>query len=34
VTAVEQEGGPSEVGTIEFEGLVGLPVLLGADWMP
>lgn len=29
--AVEQEGGEVEVGTIGREGLVGLPVLLGAE---
>jgi CRP-like cAMP-binding protein len=34
VIATEQEGGALEVGTIGPEGLVGLPVLLGADAMP
>ncbi len=32
--ATEQEGGDIEVGTIGREGLVGLPVLLGADSTP
>ena len=32
--ATEQEGGDIEVGTIGNEGLVGLPVLHGADRMP
>jgi len=32
--AVEQEGGAVEVGTVGPDGLVGLPVLLGADAMP
>ena len=32
--AVEQEGGEVEVGTVGNEGLVGLPVVLGADSMP
>ena len=32
--ADEQEGGAVEVGTIGNEGLVGMPVLLGADSMP
>jgi CRP-like cAMP-binding protein len=34
MVAVEQEGGAVEVGTIGPEGLVGIPVLLGADRMP
>lgn len=32
--ATEQEGGAVEVGTVGNEGLVGTPVLLGADSMP
>ena len=32
--ATEQEGGDIEVGTVGNEGLVGLPVLHGADTMP
>jgi CRP-like cAMP-binding protein len=31
VIATEQEGGDIEVGTIGWEGIVGLPALLGAD---
>jgi CRP-like cAMP-binding protein len=34
VIAVEQEGGPIEVGTVGRDGFVGLPVLLAADRMP
>ena len=34
VLATEQEGGAIEVGTIGFEGFIGLPVLNGADAMP
>ena len=34
IIADEQEGGAVEVGTIGPEGLVGLPVLMGADRMP
>jgi CRP-like cAMP-binding protein len=34
MVAVEQEGGPIEVGTVGRDGFVGLPVLLGADAMP
>jgi CRP-like cAMP-binding protein len=32
--ATEQEGGDIEVGTVGNEGLIGLPVLHGADTMP
>lgn len=32
--ATEQEGGDIEVGTIGYDGFVGLPVLHGADRMP
>jgi CRP-like cAMP-binding protein len=34
MVAVEQEGGPIEVGTVGRDGFVGLPVLLAADAMP
>jgi CRP-like cAMP-binding protein len=34
MVADEQEGGSVEVGTIGPEGLIGLPVLMGADRMP
>jgi CRP-like cAMP-binding protein len=34
VLATEQEGGAIEVGTIGWEGFIGLPVLNGADAMP
>lgn len=34
IIATEQEGGDIEVGTVGNEGLVGLPVLLGAESMP
>jgi CRP-like cAMP-binding protein len=34
IIATEQEGGDVEVGTVGFEGLVGLPVLFGDDTLP
>ena len=33
IIATEQEGGDVEVGTVGFEGLVGLPLLFGDDMM-